>query len=147
MDLIIYTDGACRGNQNTSNIGAWAYQLEFRGKIKECFGGASNTTNNIMELTAVIKALEALNDNAKNYSIKVYSDSQYFISGINEWCKTWELKKWKNIKNVDLWRQILKLKEKFPKIEFLKIKGHSGNNGNERVDYLCNLAMDNYKTK
>lgn len=142
-EIIIYTDGACRGNQNDNNIGAWAYRLEFGEHIKEYSNVARNTTNNIMELTAVIQALRAIKPGARElYTIKVYSDSQYVVSGVNEWSKKWIKTGFKNVKNTELWKILLMLIKQFPNLTLCKVSGHSGHEGNERVDFLCNEAMD-----
>lgn len=143
MNIEIYTDGACRGNQFNKNLGAWAYY-----KDRYCYakGIQENTTNNIMELTAVIKALEMLALNKRfNDKITIYSDSTYVIMGINVWYKGWIKKNWKGVKNVELWKKLLTEKMKFARITFQHIPGHSGNIGNETVDKLCNEAMDKYE--
>lgn len=145
--ITIYTDGACRGNQKAENIGAWAYRLECfeEGRSKEDCGTELNTTNNKMELLAVINALKALKEPAKLHQIEVYSDSQYVVSGITEWCSGWMNKGWHNVKNADLWQEFIGLAKQFPKIKFIKVSGHSGDINNERVDALCNIAMNNLK--
>jgi len=144
--IYIYTDGACRNNQKEENVGAWAYRLENMGHSKEDFGTEINTTNNIMELKGCIEALKAIKN--KNKKTIVISDSQYLVSGINEWIYNWMSgDRWKNsngknILNKDLWMDLLKEKIKFIDIEFIKCGGHSNNDGNNRVDKLCNFAMD-----
>ena len=140
--IIIYADGACRGNGQLNNIGAWAYKLIFGDKIKTNAEAVRNTTNNIMELNAVINALKALKPAAYNYPIEVYSDSQYVTMGINNWINGWIAKNWHNVKNIDLWKELLELKNKFPSITFNWVRGHSNNPGNEEVDKLCNEAMN-----
>lgn len=140
----IYTDGACRNNQNSSNIGAWAYWMHcFEENIeKEDYAIEFNTTNNKMELTAVIKALQALKEPAKKHKILVYSDSQYVVSGVSNWSTSWIAKGWKNVKNSNLWQQLLALISQYSNIEFIKVSGHSNNTKNDYVDLLCNKAMD-----
>ncbi|OON96363.1 MAG: ribonuclease HI [Epulopiscium sp. Nele67-Bin005] len=145
-EIIIYCDGGCRGNQNANNIGAWGCVLSYNGHVKELSGTAKNTTNNKMELVAAIKSLQAL----KKYDmpIKVYVDSAYVQNGINNWIYGWIKKGWvdakKNpVKNRELWEELFAERQKFSNIEFLKVKGHSDNAGNNRADELCNIAMDN----
>lgn len=141
-EIRIYCDGACRGNQKTENIGAWAYRLEQWDRAKEDAQAFKNTTNNKMELVAAIEALTALKEPAKSYPIRVFSDSQYVVLGVNEWHKGWEAKNYSGVKNSELWKQLMNLIYTFPKIEFIWVKGHAGSFGNERVDLLCNQAMD-----
>lgn len=157
MNITVHTDGACRGNQFDKNLGAWAYHIEGAMNMGYFTHGTAkaveNTTNNRMELTAVIKALEwfiaqpsslAFQNYAK---ITVYSDSTYVIMGINAWSKGWEKKNWKDVKNVDLWKQLIDLKNKFNDISFRHIAGHSGNKLNDLVDSMCNEAMDNFENQ
>lgn len=149
MKIEVYTDGACRGNQFEVNIGAWAYYIKAKTSHKEYFAEncnvAGNTTNNIMELTAVIEALKTLSDtNAYNDEITVYSDSTYVVMGITAWFKGWIKKNWKDVKNKELWIKLLHSKNKFTNIRFQHVAGHSGNKHNEYVDRLCNEAMDNH---
>lgn len=150
MKINIYTDGACRGNQFRENFGAWAYLIDYNNKAYMT-GQSSiiqNTTNNIMELTAVIKALEYLtNITDPKTKITVYSDSTYIVMGINVWYKGWIKKNWKDVKNVELWKRLLELQNNFYNITFQHIPGHSGNTGNEYVDKLCNEVMDGFKPK
>ena len=130
----IYCDGACRGNQNANNIGAWAYVLEYNGKVKEGYGVQPNTTNNAMEITACIKALEQLK--SKSIPITINSDSQYVVATMNMG--------WNKKANFELWEQLETLVSECNSISFNKVKGHSGDKGNERADELCNIAMDEY---
>lgn len=142
--ITIYTDGACRNNQSRENIGAWAYYAVYDDLTAEHAKAVPNTTNNRMELTAVIEALkEALTDSDE--PITLYSDSTYVIQGVNEWYKGWIKKNWKGVANIDLWKQFLALKANFKNITFTHIRGHAGHKENEYVDELCNNAMDNYK--
>lgn len=145
MDKIfIWTDGACRGNGQLNNIGTWAYKLQLNDKIKTNAKAVKNTTNNIMELSAVIEALKALKPAACNYPIEVYSDSQYVVMGINSWIKGWVARNWQDVKNVELWKELLELKSKFPNISFNWVRGHLNNSGNIEMDELCNKLMDEY---
>jgi ribonuclease HI len=144
----IYIDGACRDNQNKHNIGAWGAILSYQGK-KKYFGDVhDDVTNNIMELTAAICGLSKIKH--KEIPVKVYSDSQYVVSGIVDWSKKWKVNgfqnsKKKEIENKGLWIWLLDLVAQFKDIEFIKVEGHSGNNGNEQVDRYINELMDNYK--
>lgn len=135
--VIIHTDGACKGNPG---LGSWAATLEYKDTIKEISGVVLDTTNNQMELKAVIEALRALKHPCK---IDLYTDSQYVQKGMNEWVKTWILKNWKNVKNVELWQELINLAESH-KITWHWVRGHNGHIGNERVDELANLAIKNY---
>jgi len=136
----IYADGACKGNPGRGGWGAW---LSFAGKEKELFGGEAMTTNNRMELMAVIKALEAL---TRRCEVRVYTDSTYVHKGISEWIKSWKARGWrtadkKPVKNDDLWRQLDALAQQHD-IEWVWVKGHAGNAGNERADVLTNKGVE-----
>lgn len=142
----IYTDGACRGNQGQNNIGSWGVHIvDNKNNIKELYGATKNTTNNIMEMTAVLYGLKTIKN--KNISIEVLSDSQYTIDGITKWIKTWKQKNWKtsdkkDVMNKDLWIQLDNIVQQFKSIKFTKVKGHSDCIGNNRADELCNEAMN-----
>ena len=140
----VYTDGACRGNQKTNNIGAWAFRLEQFDRALEGCNVELDTTNNKMELLAAIKALTKLNDNAKNCKIFVYSDSNYVVQGVMSWRKSWEAKAYKNVANLSYWKELFEQVDRFRTIIFVWVPGHSAVAGNERVDFLCNQAMDKY---
>ncbi|MGH8497172.1 MAG: ribonuclease HI [Gammaproteobacteria bacterium] len=136
----IYTDGACRGNPGP---GGWGAVLEANGREKELFGGERLTTNNRMELTAAIRALEALKRPCK---VVLYTDSQYLRNGISEWIAGWKLRGWrtaarKPVKNADLWQALDALVAQH-EIEWRWVRGHSGHGGNERADRLANLGID-----
>ena len=136
----IYTDGACRGNPGP---GGWAALLSFAGREKELAGAEALTTNNRMELTAVIRALEALK---RPVRVRVYTDSQYVRRGILEWVSAWKARGWrtadkKPVKNQDLWEQLDALATGHT-IEWHWVPGHAGVPGNERVDRLANAAID-----
>ncbi len=136
----IYTDGACRGNPGP---GGWAALLSFAGREKELAGAEALTTNNRMELTAVIRALEALK---RPVHVRVYTDSEYVRRGILEWVRTWKVRGWltadrKPVKNQDLWERLDELAAG-RSIEWHWVPGHAGVPGNERVDRLANEAID-----
>jgi ribonuclease HI len=136
----IYTDGACRGNPGP---GGWAATLRLGDSVKELAGAEATTTNNRMELTAVIRALEALK---RPVQAKVYTDSEYVRRGITEWVASWKRRGWrtadrKAVKNQDLWQRLDELAAAH-QIEWHWVKGHSGVSGNERVDLLANQAID-----
>lgn len=136
----IYTDGACRGNPGP---GGWAALLQMGEHEKELSGAEALTTNNRMELTAVIRALEALK---RPVPVRVYTDSQYVRRGITEWLPAWKARGWrtadrKPVKNQDLW-QLLEEASAPHQIEWHWVPGHAGVPGNERVDRLANEAID-----
>ena len=136
----IYTDGACRGNPGP---GGWGATLEMGEHFRELSGAEAMTTNNRMELMAVIAALEALK---RPVPIKLYTDSEYVRRGITEWLKAWKARDWrtadkKPVKNRDLWERLDTLAACHD-IEWHWVKGHSGVPGNERVDRLANAALD-----
>lgn len=138
--VIIYTDGACRGNPG---VGGWGVILSYKGKVKELCGGDKETTNNRMELMAAIQALESL---TKPCSVRLYSDSSYVLKGITEWMPNWKKRGWKTaakhpVKNVDLWQR-LDVAIVRHDIEWKWVKGHSGDKGNDRADALANLGID-----
>lgn len=132
----IYTDGACSGNPGN---GGWAAILSYKGIEKEISGGEKDTTNNKMELLAVIKGLSQLKEKC---NVLLYSDSNYVINAFNEgWINAWVLKGWKTadnkpVKNSDLWEILLSLTKKH-NVEFIKVKGHSDNEKNNRCDALA----------
>lgn len=97
-----------------------------------------------MELTSVIEALKALKPLAYTLPVVVYSDSQYVISGITSWIHGWIAKGWKDVKNADLWQELLSQTRKFSNLQFVKVPGHADCDGNNEVDLLCNAAMDQY---
>lgn len=139
-EVVIYTDGACRGNPGP---GGWGAILSADGRIKELSGAQSLTTNNRMELTAVIRALEALK---RPVRAKLYTDSEYVRRGIMEWLASWKARDWrtadrKPVKNRDLWEELDALAQKH-RIEWHWVPGHAGVPGNERADQLANRAID-----
>ncbi|MGZ5041103.1 MAG: ribonuclease HI [Usitatibacter sp.] len=136
----IYTDGACKGNPGP---GGWGAILESDGKEREMFGGEAGTTNNRMELTAVIEALSALKRPCR---VILHTDSQYVQKGITEWIHGWKARGWRTaakepVKNVDLWK---KLDEaiRTHHIDWIWVKGHAGHDGNERADALANKGVE-----
>lgn len=141
-EVVIYTDGACKGNPGPGGWGAW---LKSGPTEKDLFGGELNTTNNRMELTAVIEGLAALKRPCK---VLLYLDSQYVRKGITEWIRGWKAKGWMTaskqpVKNVELWQKLDKLvAEGGHQIEWRWVKGHSGDPGNERADMLANKGVD-----
>ena len=135
----IYTDGACKGNPGP---GGWGAVLRTDGEEKELFGGEPHTTNNRMELTAVIRALELLKPPCQ---IEVYTDSQYVQKGITEWLRGWKARGWKTaskepVKNVDLWKRLDECAASH-EIEWHWVRGHAGHAGNERADALANRGV------
>jgi ribonuclease HI len=144
MTVEIYTDGACRGNPGP---GGWGALLSSGEHEKELSGAEPLTTNNRMELTAVIRALEALK---RPSEVRIFTDSEYVRRGITEWVKSWKARGWKTadrkpVKNQDLWERLDALAAGH-KIEWRWVKGHSGVPGNERVDRLANEAIDAMRT-
>ncbi|MFI3122578.1 MAG: ribonuclease HI [Methylococcales bacterium] len=141
--VIIYTDGACRGNPGN---GGWGVILRYKGTIKELHGGEHDTTNNRMELMAAISALEALK---KPCVVQLHIDSKYVLDGITKWLPNWKKAGWKTaakkpVKNEDLWQR-LDLAIQLHTIDWRWVKGHSGNQGNERADALANLGVNSLR--
>ena len=138
--ITIYTDGACSGNPGP---GGWGVVLIYNDNIKEMSGFVKNTTNNIMELTAVIKALEALKVEC---DVDLYSDSAYVVNGFEKgWIYNWVKNNWKTadkkpVKNKELWQKLYELTKKH-NVNFIKVKGHSDNKYNNRCDKLATTAI------
>jgi len=135
----IFTDGACRFNPGP---GGWGFILRYKGEEKEGCGGESATTNNRMELMAVIRALEALKRPSR---VNVHTDSQYVQKGISQWIHTWKRKGWKTadkkaVKNEDLWRRLDELRAQH-EVEWHWVRGHDGHPENERADKLANKGI------
>jgi ribonuclease HI len=135
----IYTDGACKGNPG---VGGWGALLRYGGTTRELYGGEAQTTNNRMELTAVIRALEALK---RRCSVRLHTDSQYVQQGISVWIHDWKKRGWrtadkKPVKNEDLWRRLDELAAGYD-VEWIWVEGHAGDPGNERADELANLGV------
>lgn len=135
----IFTDGACKGNPG---IGGWGVLLQYNGHTRELYGGEKLTTNNRMELLAVIRALEALTQPCE---VRLHTDSQYVQKGISEWIHSWKKRNWhtaakKPVKNDDLWKELDQLTQRH-RIEWLWVRGHSGHDGNEQADKLANRGV------
>ena len=139
--VVIYTDGACRGNPGP---GGWGALLQAGGTEKELFGGEPLTTNNRMELMAVIQALTALK---RPCEVNLYLDSEYVRKGITEWIHGWKAKGWRTaskqpVKNVELWQQLdVLVHQAGHRISWHWVKGHAGDIGNERADALANRGV------
>lgn len=141
--VIIYTDGACSGNPGP---GGWAAIIRYKDTEKEISGGSKHTTNNKMELTAAIKALEYLKEICE---IEVYTDSHYLKNGITQWLPKWQKAGWKNsqkkeVKNMDLWQGLEGAVQRH-KIAWHWVKAHSGDEYNEKADKLAVRSRDKYK--
>lgn len=139
-EVVIYTDGACRGNPGP---GAWAALLRYQAVEKELSGAEPATTNNRMELMGAIAALEALR---KPSRVRLHTDSQYVLKGITQWIKDWRARGWrtadkKPVKNVELWQR-LDAAAAPHQVEWQWVRGHAGDPDNERVDALANRAID-----
>lgn len=139
MTIEIYTDGACSGNPGP---GGWGALLRWNGHEKELSGGEEETTNNRMEMMAVIKALQTLK---KPSEVALYTDSKYVMQGVNDWLDGWKAKGWKTankkpVKNQDLWQEIDSLIQTH-KVHFHWVKGHAGHPENERADKLATGAI------
>ncbi len=135
----IYTDGACSGNPGP---GGWGVLLKWNGHEKELCGGEAETTNNRMEMMAVIEALKALK---KPSEVKLYTDSKYVMDGITKWLEGWKAKGWKTaakkpVKNQDLWQEI-DAQVCRHSVQFIWVKGHAGDPGNERADELARSGI------
>lgn len=138
--VVIYTDGACRGNPG---VGGWGALLCYGEHEKSLCGGAPNTTNNRMELQAAIEALRALQRRCR---VELYTDSKYLQNGVSQWLDEWKRKNWKTtdrkaVKNRDLWEALDDLRARHD-ITWRWVKGHAGNRGNECADQLANRAIE-----
>jgi ribonuclease HI len=136
----IFTDGACRGNPG---VGGWGALLRAGGRERELCGGEAHTTNNRMELTGAIRALEALKRPCR---VNLHTDSKYVQQGISEWIHDWKRRGWKTadkkpVKNEDLWRRLDELASKH-QVRWVWVKGHAGHDGNERADQLANRGCE-----
>ena len=137
--VIIHTDGACKGNPGP---GGWGALLTAHGKKKELFGGEPATTNNRMELMAVICALESLK---RHCTVVLYTDSQYVQKGISEWIHSWKRRGWKTadkkpVKNEDLWRRLDTARDRHI-VDWRWVKGHAGHELNEHADFLAGKGL------
>jgi ribonuclease HI len=140
LKVVMYTDGACRGNPGP---GGWGVVLRFHGNHKTLQGYAAETTNNRMELTAVIEGLKALK---RSCEVELFTDSKYVIQGLTEWLAKWKSNGWKTaakkpVKNIDLWQQ-LEAEVAQHEIDWNWVKGHAGIADNELADQLANAAID-----
>lgn len=138
--MTLHTDGACRGNPGP---GGWAAVLAYRDREKELYGYEPDTTNNRMELMAVISGLEALR---RPCDVRVITDSQYVMKGVTEWMDAWKRRGWrtadrKPVRNVDLWQRLDEALARH-RVEWQWVRGHAGHDGNERADVLANRAID-----
>jgi len=138
--VIIYTDGACRGNPGP---GGWGVLIKYGEISKEFYGGEVSTTNNRMELTAAIEALKKITEPC---NIIINTDSKYVLQGIEEWIHNWKKRGWKgsnkkSVKNTDLWKELDELRDEH-NIKWKWVKGHSGDPGNETADMLANRGID-----
>ena len=136
----IFTDGACRGNPGK---GGWGVMIRSNGLEESLYGGDLSTTNNIMELTAAIKALEHIPENS---NVVLTTDSKYVMQGITEWIKNWKIRNWKTaskkpVLNKELWKRLDNLTN-LHSIEWKWVKGHSGHRENEMADQLANKGID-----
>ncbi|MBS3964314.1 MAG: ribonuclease HI [Methylomonas sp.] len=143
--VVIYTDGACKGNPGP---GGWGVFLRYKDSEKQLHGGEAQTTNNRMELMAAIQALEALK---RPCSVKLHTDSKYVLQGITEWMVNWKKRGWKTagnqpVKNDDLWRRLDAARQGHD-ITWNWVKGHAGDPGNERADALANRAVAELMTQ
>jgi ribonuclease HI len=140
VKVVIYTDGACRGNPGP---GGWGVVLRYQGNLKTLKGFDPETTNNRMELTAVIEGFRAL---TRSCDIELHTDSKYVMQGVNEWLSNWKRNGWKTaakkpVKNIDLWQQLDDEVARH-EIDWNWVKGHSGVEDNEFADQLANAAID-----
>ena len=138
--VIIYTDGACRGNPGP---GGWGVLIEYGELSKQLYGGDASSTNNKMELTAAIMALREIKEPCE---VILYTDSKYVINGIEDWIHNWKKRGWigsnkKSVKNIELWKELDKLRHEHT-IKWNWVKGHSGDPGNETADMLANRGID-----
>ena len=143
--VVIHTDGACSGNPGP---GGWGAILECNGREKELFGGAPDTTNNRMELTAAIEALSAL---TRPSAVELHTDSQYLRQGITQWIRGWKRNGWKTadkkpVKNIELWQALEALIVRH-KVDWRWVRGHSGHDLNERADALARKGMAPFLNK
>lgn len=139
----IFSDGGCRNNGKENNVGGWGTILKCNGNVKEISGGATNTSNNQMELTGAIAGLRAL---LFPCQVTLTTDSKYVCDGMSSWIKGWKAKGWKTankqpVKNKELWQQLDSLCQVHD-VQFIWVKGHDGHEENERCDELANIEMD-----
>ncbi|KRW59874.1 ribonuclease HI [Pseudomonas sp. TTU2014-080ASC] len=141
--VLIYTDGACKGNPG---VGGWGALLIYKGVEKELWGGEPDTTNNRMEMTAAIRALAELK---RSCDVCLVTDSQYLMQGIQDWMPNWKKRGWKTaakqpVKNADLWQQLDEQVNRH-NVTWRWVRGHTGDSGNERADQLANRGVDDVR--
>jgi ribonuclease HI len=144
-DVVIYTDGACKGNPGPGGWGAW---LRSGVHEREIWGGEAQTTNNRMELTAVIESLAALKSASR---VTLHLDSEYVRNGITTWIHNWKRRGWRTasnqaVKNVDLWQRLDALTQ-LHTVDWRWVRGHAGDEGNERADALANRGVDEIRNR
>lgn len=144
-EVVIYTDGACKGNPGP---GGWGALLVYKGVERELWGGEADTTNNRMELSAAIQSLASL---TRSCRVKLVTDSEYVMRGMQEWLPNWKKRGWKTaarqpVKNADLWQQLDEQVNRH-QITWQWVRGHTGHPGNERADQLANRGVDELKTR
>jgi ribonuclease HI len=141
--VTIYADGAAKGNGTPNSKGGWGYHTLFKdGTVTEKFGGEKPSTNNRMELTAVIQALQSLD---AKHNVTMFTDSEYVIKGLTEWLPGWKRRGWKTstgaaVKNIELWQQLDQLASRHA-VAWNWVRGHNGDPGNERADALANMGV------
>ncbi|MBE5734971.1 MAG: ribonuclease HI [Clostridiales bacterium] len=146
-DIILYTDGACSGNPG---VGGYGYILFYKDKYKEFSGVDPETTNNKMEITAVIKGLNQIKEPC---NVTVYTDSAYTMNAFEEkWIDAWIAKGWKTannkpVKNVELWQELIKAMSRHNSVQWVKVKGHSDNKYNNRCDELARSEIEKWSKK
>jgi len=144
-DIVLYTDGACSGNPG---VGGYGFILFYKNKSKEFSGVNPNTTNNQMEITAVIKGLNQIKEPC---NVTVYTDSAYTMNAFEQnWIENWKMNNWRNankkeVKNKELWLDLLAAIERHNSVRWVKVKGHSDNVYNNRCDALARMEIENYK--
>ncbi len=145
-DIFLYTDGACRGNPGP---GSWACLSQIKDDeiLFQSSGVDFNTTNNKMEMTAVVEGLNRIKESTKCMNVAVYTDSKYIVDGMKSWVSGWKKRGWKKAdkkepENLVLWKELDSLNDYFENLEFNWVKGHNGHPQNELCDQLCNKALD-----
>lgn len=151
--IIVHTDGGCRSYGKPNCIGSWAYTSIINGEEVSNSQAEPLTTNNIQEIKAILEAMKMLSSKGIK-RVEIHSDSAYCVNTLNQWIWGWQKNGWKKgrnkdeeIKNLELWQELHELRKQFDDISFVKVKGHSTNEGNNRADELVNKSMDDYKEK
>ncbi|QJI52379.1 ribonuclease H [Psychrobacillus phage Perkons] len=148
--IIVFADGGCRNNQNAENVGGWGVVLQYNDQHKELYGGEKEYSNNVMELTSVIKALESIK--TTHIPIEINVDSAYVLNGMSSWIHNWIKNGWrtsnkKPVANKELWIKLNDLIKEQSSVTFVKVKAHVGIELNELADQLANKAMDELGVK